>query len=58
MINGAYKNEVCEFCCKKKKWTSSNQFHGPYCEECLRISRKEDANCLRDIKEAREQEKL
>lgn len=56
MINDVYKDEICEFCGKRKKWTASNQFHGAYCIECLRISRKEDANCLRDIKEARAEE--
>jgi hypothetical protein len=57
VINNVWKNEICDFCGEKKKRVAANQFHGGYCIKCLRICRKEDANCLRDIAEARANEK-
>lgn len=51
------KNTECEFCGRIRKWVVSNVFHGHYCPECLRLSRKEDATCLSDIKRARLEQK-
>jgi len=50
------KNEICEFCGKKRKWLSSNAIHGYYCEDCLRNARKEDATSLASIRIARHDE--
>jgi len=52
------KNNICEFCGKKKKWTSGNAIHGFYCEDCLRNSRKEDAGSLASIRVAKYEEKM
>lgn len=52
------KNAECEFCGKVKKWVASNTFHGFYCMDCIRLNRKEDAECLREIQESRKQEKI
>ena len=57
MVNVVYKNQVCVLCGKKKKYTSANSFHEAYCEKCLKLSRRDDADCLRDIKEARANDK-
>ena len=51
-----FKDQVCDFCGRKRKWTATSTFHNVYCEECLRISRKEDALCLREIQQARKAE--
>lgn len=53
------KNNMCEFCGKKHKWISSGtSFHGGYCIECLKLSRKEDADCLREIREVIKQNRI
>jgi len=52
------KNYTCEFCGKKRKWTSANSIHGFYCEACLRNARKEDAGSLTSIRVARYEEKM
>lgn len=53
------KNEVCEFCGRKRKWISSGtSFHGGYCVECLKLSRKEDVACLQEIKEVAKYDKI
>jgi phage FluMu protein Com len=54
MRDSVLKNSECEFCGKIRKWVSSNEFHGHYCPECIRLNRKSDAECLREIKRARQ----
>jgi len=44
------RDGLCEFCGKKRKWTSGNMIHGHYCFECLRISRHYDLKYLKTIR--------
>lgn len=52
------KNGICDLCQRKVKWAASNSFHGHYCIQCIKLNRAEDAECLREIKKAIEEEKI
>jgi len=52
------KDNICESCGKRCKYTSANAIHGFYCEDCLRIARKEEANSLASIRVARYEDKM
>jgi hypothetical protein len=52
MLLAVIKEGICEYCNIEQKWLASNSFHGFYCIDCIRLSRNEDAECLKEIKKA------
>jgi hypothetical protein len=51
------KDNICSFCGKKKKWTSTNSVTDFYCEACLRNAKKEITVSLSEISVAKYEER-
>lgn len=46
------QNGFCEFCGQEKEFTGpGTSFHGPYCEECTKLSLAQDKDALHAIRD-------